>query len=47
LVSLDVLWWIVSRGLTNHGLARVVVSIFMIAMMLGLIAIIAARDVAR
>ena len=43
MVSLDILWWIVFARLTNHGAARVVVSIFMIAMMLGLIAIIAAR----
>jgi len=43
MVSLDILWWIVFARLTNHGAARIVVSIFMLAMMLGLIAIIAAR----
>ena len=43
MVSLDIIWWIVFVRLTNHGAARVVVSIFMLAMMLGLIAIIAAR----
>jgi predicted MPP superfamily phosphohydrolase len=43
MVSLDILWWIVFARLANHGAARVVVSIFMLAMMLGLIAIIAAR----
>jgi predicted MPP superfamily phosphohydrolase len=43
MVSLDILWWIVFARLTNHGVARVIVSIFMFAMMLGLIAIIAAR----
>ena len=43
MVSLDILWWIVFARLANHGAARVVVSLFMAAMMLGLIAIIAAR----
>src|SRR5260221_1456882 len=43
MVSLDILWWIVFARLANHGAARVVVSIFMLAMMLGLIAIVAAR----
>jgi uncharacterized protein len=43
MVSLDILWWIVLARLSNHGVARVVVSIFMAAMVIGLIAIIAAR----
>src|SRR6202030_2510519 len=43
MVSLDILWWIVLARLSNYGVGRVVVSIFMIAMMVGLIAIIAAR----
>src|SRR5712671_3578481 len=43
MISLDVIWWIVFARLTNHAIGRVVVSIFMIAMMLGLIAVIAAR----
>src|SRR5207248_6240248 len=43
MVSLDILWWIVFARLANHGAARVVVSLFMAAMILGLIAIIAAR----
>jgi uncharacterized protein len=43
MVSLDILWWIVFARVTNHGFARVVISIFMLAMMLGLIAVIAAR----
>jgi uncharacterized protein len=43
MVSLDILWWIVLARLSNHGVARVVVSIFMAAMMLGLIAVIVAR----
>src|SRR5216684_3582188 len=37
MVSLDILWWIVFARLANHGAARVVVSIFMLAMMLALI----------
>src|SRR6266571_1892237 len=43
MVSLDVIWWIVFARLTNHTTGRVLISIFMAAMMLGLIAIIAAR----
>jgi uncharacterized protein len=43
MVSLDILWWIVLARLSNHGVGRVVISVFMAAMMLGLIAIIAAR----
>src|ERR1700719_3781945 len=43
MVSLDILWWIVLARLSNYGVGRVMVSIFMIAMMVGLIAIIAAR----
>src|SRR5256886_5661238 len=43
MVSLDILWWIVFARMANHGGARAVVSIFMLAMMLGLIAIVAAR----
>jgi predicted MPP superfamily phosphohydrolase len=43
MVSLDILWWIVLARLANHGVGRVVVSIFMAAMMLGLIAVIVAR----
>ena len=43
MVSLDVIWWIVLARLTNHAIGRVLVSIFMLAMMFGLIAIIAAR----
>jgi predicted MPP superfamily phosphohydrolase len=43
MISLDVIWWIVFARLTNHTLGRVVISIFMLAMMLGLIAVIAAR----
>ncbi|HST31237.1 MAG TPA: metallophosphoesterase [Chthoniobacterales bacterium] len=43
MVSLDLLWWIVLARLSNHGVARAVVSIFMAAMMIGLIAVIAAR----
>src|SRR5204863_10167920 len=43
MVSLDILWWIVFARLTNHGFARAVISIFMVAMIVGLIAIIAAR----
>lgn len=42
MVSLDVIWWIVLARATNHS-GRVIISIFMIAMMLGLIGIIAAR----
>ena len=43
MVSLDVIWWIVFARLTNHTLGRILISIFMAAMMLGLIAVIAAR----
>jgi predicted MPP superfamily phosphohydrolase len=42
MVSLDILWWIVLARLSNHS-GRIILSIFMLAMMLGLIAIIAAR----
>src|SRR5882724_12287555 len=43
MISLDVIWWIVFARLTNHATGRVVVSIFMVAMMVGLIAVIGAR----
>src|SRR5205085_4534980 len=43
MISLDLIWWIVLARLTNHATGRIVISIFMIAMMVGLIAIIAAR----
>jgi uncharacterized protein len=43
MVSLDIIWWIVLARLSSHGVARLVISFFMLAMMLGLIAIIAAR----
>ena len=43
MISLDVIWWIVLARLTNHATGRVVVSIFMVAMMVGLIVVIAAR----
>src|SRR2546421_11318465 len=43
MVSLDVLWWIVFARMTNHWIGRAVISLFMMAMLLGLIAIIAAR----
>src|ERR1700720_1167386 len=43
MVSLDLIWWIVLARLTHHAIGRVLVSIFMVAMMLGLIAVIAAR----
>src|SRR2546423_12291 len=43
MVSLDLIWWIVLARLTNHGIGRVLVSIFMLAMMVGLISVIAAR----
>jgi uncharacterized protein len=43
MISLDVIWWIVLARLTNQAIGRVVISIFMVAMMLGLIAVIAAR----
>jgi uncharacterized protein len=43
MVSLDLVWWIVFARLTNHAAGRVLISIFMAAMMLGLITVIAAR----
>ena len=43
MISLDVIWWIVLARLTNHATGRIVISIFMIVMMVGLIAVIAAR----
>jgi predicted MPP superfamily phosphohydrolase len=43
MISLDVIWWIVFARLTNHAIGRVLVSIFMVAMMVGLIVVIAAR----
>jgi len=43
MASLDIIWWIVLARLSSHGVARLVISFFMLAMMLGLIAIIAAR----
>ena len=43
MISLDIIWWIVLARLTNHAIGRVVLSLFMLAMMAGLIAIIAAR----
>jgi uncharacterized protein len=43
MISLDVIWWIVLARLTNHAIGRVVISIFMVAMMVGLISVIAAR----
>ena len=43
MISLDVIWWIIFARLTNHAIGRVVVSLFMVAMMVGLIAVIAAR----
>src|SRR5438477_10554927 len=43
MVSLDIIWWIVLARLANQGGARILISIFMAAMILGLIAIIAAR----
>lgn len=42
MVSLDILWWIVLARTTNHA-GRIVISIFLAAMLFGLIAIIAAR----
>src|SRR5438067_12371032 len=41
--SLDLVWWIVFARLTNTGIGRVIISIFMIAMMAGLITVIVAR----
>jgi uncharacterized protein len=42
MVSLDVVCWIIFSRLTNHS-GRIVISIFMVAMLLGLITIISAR----
>jgi uncharacterized protein len=42
MVSLDIIWWIVLARASNHT-GRIIISIFMIAMILGLIGIIAAR----
>lgn len=43
MVSLDIIWWIVLARLANQGGARILISIFIAVMMLGLIGIIAAR----
>ena len=43
MVSLDLVCWIVFARLTNHMAGRIVLSIFMTAMMLGLIALIVGR----
>src|SRR5438270_1058386 len=43
MISLDVIWWIVFARLANHGIGRLLISIFMVAMMAGLIWVIAAR----
>lgn len=43
MVSLDIIWWIVLARLANQGAARIVISIFMAAMVAGLVGIIAAR----
>ena len=43
MVSLDIVWWIVLARLSNHGAARFIVCIFMVAMLIGLIGIIIAR----
>src|SRR5438045_7679155 len=43
MISPDVVWWIVFARLTNHGIGRVIISVFMIAMMAGLITVIVAR----
>ncbi len=42
MVSLDLIWWILLARLTNHY-GRIVIAIFMLAMIVGLVAIIAAR----
>src|SRR5437588_7120596 len=42
MMSLDLVWWIVLARSSNHA-GRVIVSMFMVAMILGLVAIIAAR----
>ncbi|HZR78578.1 MAG TPA: metallophosphoesterase, partial [Chthoniobacterales bacterium] len=43
MVSLDVLCWIILARLSNPGAPRVILSLFMLAMMAGLLAIIVAR----
>jgi len=43
MVSLDIIWWFVLARLANHGVARILISIFMGAMIVGLIGIIVAR----
>ena len=43
MVSLDIIWWIVLARLANHGAARLLISVFMAAMVIGLVGIIAAR----
>lgn len=43
MVSLDIVWWIVLARLANHGTARILISIFMAVMMIGLVGTIAAR----
>ena len=43
MVSLDVLWWIVLARLSNHGVGRIIISVFMLAMMIGLVGLIVAR----
>ena len=43
MVLLDVVWWIALARLINRQVGRVLVSVFMFAMMLGLILVIAAR----
>ncbi len=43
MVSLDIIWWILFARIATPGPARILVSIFMAAMMLGLITIIVAR----
>src|SRR3989440_5690482 len=43
MVSLDIIWWIIFARLTHHTSGRIIVSVFMAAIMLGLVAIIAAR----
>src|SRR5256714_15693067 len=43
MISLDIIWWVVLARLTTHTIGRILISLFMIAMMLGLIAVIAAR----
>jgi predicted MPP superfamily phosphohydrolase len=43
MVSLDIIWWIVFVRLTSSGIGRLLVSLFMVAMMLELIALVSAR----